>query len=108
MLYQKNAYFCSANPIGVWCSWLAFLHGVQAVARSSRATPTRFFKNWQRRFLKRLFFFVYIIFLLISLLHLFTVWMLSSRMAAISLLLRSEQERSRTFASVSLRLGYLC
>ncbi len=27
--------------IGVWCSWLAFLHGVQAVARSSRATPTK-------------------------------------------------------------------
>ena len=32
--------FAAANPIGVWCSWLAFLHGVQAVARSSRATPT--------------------------------------------------------------------
>ena len=29
------------NAIGVWCSWLAFLHGVQAVARSSRATPTK-------------------------------------------------------------------
>ncbi len=26
--------------IGVWCSWLACLHGVQVVARSSRATPT--------------------------------------------------------------------
>lgn len=26
--------------IGAWCSWLAFLHGVQAVARSSRAAPT--------------------------------------------------------------------
>ena len=32
--------FAAAKPIGVWCSWLAFLHGVQAVARSSRATPT--------------------------------------------------------------------
>ena len=32
--------FAAANAIGVWCSWLAFLHGVQAVARSSRATPT--------------------------------------------------------------------
>ena len=33
--------FAAAKPIGVWCSWLAFLHGVQAVARSSRATPTK-------------------------------------------------------------------
>ena len=33
--------FAAANAIGVWCSWLAFLHGVQAVARSSRATPTK-------------------------------------------------------------------
>ncbi len=32
--------FAAAKAIGVWCSWLAFLHGVQAVARSSRATPT--------------------------------------------------------------------
>ena len=28
------------KAIGAWCSWLAFLHGVQAVARSSRAAPT--------------------------------------------------------------------
>lgn len=35
-------YLCSAKAIGVWCSWLAFLHGVQAVARSSRATPTNY------------------------------------------------------------------
>ncbi len=35
------------NAIGVWCSWLAFLHGVQAVARSSRATPTKEqLRNW--------------------------------------------------------------
>ena len=33
--------FAAAKAIGVWCSWLAFLHGVQAVARSSRATPTK-------------------------------------------------------------------
>ena len=31
----------AAWKFGVWCSWLAFLHGVQAVARSSRATPTK-------------------------------------------------------------------
>ena len=66
------------------------------------------FQKLAETFSETSLFFVYIIFLLISLLHLFTVWMLSSRMAAISLLLRSEQERSRTFASVSLRLGYLC
>ena len=42
MIYNsKNiSIFAAANAIGVWCSWLAFLHGVQAVARSSRATPT--------------------------------------------------------------------
>ena len=39
---SKNLFiFAAANAIGVWCSWLAFLHGVQAVARSSRATPTK-------------------------------------------------------------------
>ena len=38
---SKNlSIFAAAKAIGVWCSWLAFLHGVQAVARSSRATPT--------------------------------------------------------------------
>jgi len=26
--------------IGVWRSWLAYLHGVQVVVRSSRITPT--------------------------------------------------------------------
>ena len=26
---------------GVWRSWLAYLHGVQVVVRSSRITPTR-------------------------------------------------------------------
>ncbi len=31
------------SEIGAWCSWLAFLHGVQAVASSSPAAPT--FKN---------------------------------------------------------------
>ncbi len=30
-----------AAQIGAWCSWLAFLHGVQAVASSSPAAPTR-------------------------------------------------------------------
>ena len=40
--YSKNLrIFAAAKAIGVWCSWLAFLHGVQAVARSSRATPTK-------------------------------------------------------------------
>ena len=39
--------FAAAKAIGVWCSWLAFLHGVQAVARSSRATPTKEqLSNW--------------------------------------------------------------
>jgi len=38
--FKKHSYLCSRKTIGVWCSWLAFLHGVQAVARSSRATPT--------------------------------------------------------------------
>ena len=38
---KKIRIFAAANAIGVWCSWLAFLHGVQAVARSSRATPTK-------------------------------------------------------------------
>ena len=39
---SKNLFiFAAAKAIGVWCSWLAFLHGVQAVARSSRATPTK-------------------------------------------------------------------
>ena len=37
----KRKMICLSNQIGVWCSWLAFLHGVQAVARSSRATPTK-------------------------------------------------------------------
>ncbi len=38
---SKNiSIFAAANAIGAWCSWLAFLHGVQAVARSSRAAPT--------------------------------------------------------------------
>jgi len=43
-MYKKFLYFCGAKAFGVWCSWLAFLHGVQAVARSSRATPTKFSK----------------------------------------------------------------
>ena len=38
---KKIRIFAAAKAIGVWCSWLAFLHGVQAVARSSRATPTK-------------------------------------------------------------------
>ena len=38
---MKNIRIFAAAAIGVWCSWLAFLHGVQAVARSSRATPTK-------------------------------------------------------------------
>ena len=43
MIYNsKNiSIFAAANAIGAWCSWLAFLHGVQAVARSSRAAPTK-------------------------------------------------------------------
>ena len=40
-------YFCIAKAFGAWCSWLAFLHGVQAVARSSRAAPTSL-KNPQK------------------------------------------------------------
>jgi len=34
--------FAAPNFFGVWRSWLAYLHGVQVVARSSRATPTFF------------------------------------------------------------------
>ncbi len=50
VIYTKKVSTFAAQDIGVWCSWLAFLHGVQAVARSSRATPTKSFKT-------RLFFF---------------------------------------------------
>ena len=46
--------FAAAKAIGVWCSWLAFLHGVQAVARSSRATPTK-----EQLMIRLLFLFAY-------------------------------------------------
>ena len=32
--------FAAAKMNGVWRSWLAYLHGVQVVVRSSRITPT--------------------------------------------------------------------
>ncbi len=37
----KDIIFALQIAIGAWCSWLAYLHGVQAVARSSRAAPTK-------------------------------------------------------------------
>lgn len=47
-----------AAQIGAWCSWLAFLHGVQAVASSSPAAPTR---KQQRNLLLFLFYVVTLI-----------------------------------------------
>ena len=38
---KKESIFASAKTIGVWRSWLAYLHGVQVVVRSSRITPTQ-------------------------------------------------------------------
>ena len=38
--YQLKTFVSLQSVSGAWCSWLAFLHGVQAVARSSRAAPT--------------------------------------------------------------------
>ena len=37
---KKNVYLHPHLRIGVWRSWLAYLHGVQVVVSSSLTTPT--------------------------------------------------------------------
>lgn len=41
MLIEEKAISLHSHYSGVWRSWLAHLHGVQVVVRSSRITPTR-------------------------------------------------------------------
>jgi len=38
--FERKLYLCT-RIFGVWRSWLAHLHGVQRVGRSSRLTPTK-------------------------------------------------------------------
>jgi hypothetical protein len=58
-IIKINHYFCRAKKIGVWRSWLAYMHGVHVVVRSSRITPTDVEKGaWSPLFLIQLFGYV--------------------------------------------------
>lgn len=46
---RVSNFFINLQPqIGVWRSWLAYLHGVQVVVRSSRITPTKIIKAFRK------------------------------------------------------------